>query len=381
LPNPYLNVGEEALGCTIFAYRLMSDTVAGSAFGQPVRSGAGSERSRQPVFVMGCHRSGTNFLYDTLLSAGGFAVYRGYLPVYKILIPRFGHPSDPRNRTRIVDAWMRSKGFARTDLDPAHLSSRLMAESHTGGDFIRIVMDEVARQQGVKRWAVYDPDDVLHIPRIKADLPDALFVHIIRDGRDIALSLMKMGEFRPFPWSRKPRGLLETALYWEWMVRTGRRHGRQIPADYIEVHYEDLVNDPRRTLATLGEFLDHDLDYNRIQSTGLGRLSESNSSFLDEANQTRRNPVNRWKERLSDQEITELEALVGPSLEESGYQLTTVAQRRVGLLHRWLAAAYPRFLDAKLWLRLHTPVGRFANLSALELSPSGQKNDPDSAIG
>ena len=333
------------------------------------------ERNRRPVFVMGCHRSGTNLLYDTLLSAGGFAVYRGYLPIYKILIPRFGPLSNPTNRRKIIDAWMRSKGFARTGLDGSDLSTKLMAECRTGGDFIRIVMDEMAQEQGVQRWAVYDPDDVLHVPRIKADLPDALFIHIIRDGRDIALSLRKMGEYRPFPWSRRPRGLLETALYWNWMVDTGRRHGKQIPADYIEIHYEDLVTDPLRTLATLGQFLDHDLNYERIQNASLGRLRESNSSFRDEANRTRLKPVNRWKERLSGLEVAELEAVVGTGLEESGYPLTSpIEKRRLSLRQRWLAAAYPRFLDAKLWLKLNTLVGRFANLSALELSPAPRLN-------
>lgn len=351
----------------------MSDTAAASASGPEARN-AGSERGRRPVFVMGCHRSGTNLLYDTLLSAGGFAVYRGYLPIHKMLIPRFGHPRNRLNRTRIVDTWMRSKGFARSGLNATELSSKLMADCRTGGDFLRIVMDAIAHQQGVNRWAVYDADNVLYALTIKADLPDALFVHIIRDGRDVALSLMKMGEFRPFPWSRQPRGLLETALYWEWMVRSGRRHGQQIPGDYIEIHYEDLVDDPSRTLATLGQFLDHDLDYHRIQNTGLGRLRESNSSFRDEARQTLATPVNRWKERLSDHEIADLEALVGAGLQESGYQLTTTPEkRRLSLLHRGLAIAYPFFLDAKVWLRMHTPVGRFANLSALELSPPGNQ--------
>ncbi len=117
---------------------------------------------------------------------------------------------------------MQSKGFARSGLQAGPLSTKLLAESRNGGDFMRIVMDEVAQSQGVQRWAVYDPDSVLHVPRIKRDIPNALFVHIVRDGRDIALSLMKMGEFRPFPWSRKSRGLLETALYWEWMVQNGQ---------------------------------------------------------------------------------------------------------------------------------------------------------------
>src|SRR3989442_1426437 len=80
-----------------------------------------------------------------------------------------------------------------------------------------------------------------------------------------------MEGFRPLPWDRGSRSLLATALCWEWMVRKGRQFGSHIPGDYIEVHYEDLVRNPTNTLATLGEFLQHDLDYDRIQNT-VGRL-------------------------------------------------------------------------------------------------------------
>src|SRR5438552_16763822 len=125
-------------------------------------------------------------------------------------------------------------------------------------------MDNIAENQRVDRWAVYDPDNVLYIPRIKADIPKALFVHIVRDGRDIALSLKKMGGFRPFPWDRENRSLSETALYWQWVVRKGRKYGREIPLDYAEVHYEELIRDPRTVLAKLSQFLNHDLDYDRI---------------------------------------------------------------------------------------------------------------------
>ncbi len=180
------------------------------------------DRSRRPVFVMGCHRSGTNLLYDTLLSAGGFAVYRGYLPVYKMLIPYFGPLDRLENRTRMVDTWLRSKGYRRSGLVARDIKARLLSDCRTGGDFIRIVMDEVARAQNAQRWALYDPDNVLYLPRVKADIPEALFIHIIRDGRDIALSLKKMEGFRPFPWHRKAASLEATALYWDWMVEKGR---------------------------------------------------------------------------------------------------------------------------------------------------------------
>jgi hypothetical protein len=325
------------------------------------------ERKTCPVFVVGCHRSGTNLLYDTLLSAGGFAVYRGYLPVYKMLIPRFGNLAKRNNRSKMVQEWVRSKGFRRSGLDAKHLTARVLDECRSGADFIRIVMNEIARSQNVCRWVLYDPDNLLYIPRIKADIPEALFIHIIRDGRDVALSLNKMAGFKPLPWNRKAEGLLPTALYWEWMVHKGRQHGLRVPADYIEVRYEELVSDPRATLRKLEKFLDHDLDYDRIQNVSLGRLLEPNSSFLEEDDQ--HSPVNRWKEKLSSREIASVEGMVGEYLEELGYALCLPGGvPKAGLKGKFMRAFYFSLLNSKLWLKTRTPAGRLANLEALELS-------------
>ena len=328
-----------------------------------------NDRKHAPVFVMGCHRSGTNLLYDMLLSSGGFAIYRGYLPIYKILIPRFGSMSSRSHREKILETFLRSKGFRRTGLDAEPLSTRILNECRNGGDFIRVVMDAVAGSQQAARWAVYDPDNVLRVEHVKRDIPNALFVHIIRDGRDIALSLKKMGGFTPLPWDRgQTESLVATSLYWEWMVRKGRADGRKFPADYIEIRYEDLITNPRETLARLGGFIDHDLDYDRIQRAGLGRLSETNSSFREEGTQEKLHPLGRWKERMAHADVAAIEATVGGCLRENGYELSLpAAELRCGLRHSWMRAMYPAFLDSKLWLKWHTPVGRFANMSVLEL--------------
>src|SRR5678816_4541265 len=129
---------------------------------------------------MGCHRSGTNLLYDNLLSAGGFALYRGYLPIYKMLIPRFGTLAEPENRKRAIETWLRSKGFRRTGLNPQAHAQKLFENCRNGGDFIRLTMDDVARQQGARRWAVYDPDNVLYVPKIKKDMS---LIHIFEPTR------------------------------------------------------------------------------------------------------------------------------------------------------------------------------------------------------
>jgi hypothetical protein len=326
---------------------------------------------------MGCHRSGTNLLYDMLLSSGGFAIYRGLLPVYETLIPRFGSLKNPKNRGKLLRTWLRSKGFRRTGLDADELSALILKNCQSGGDFIRLVMDAVARSQGVTRWAAYDPDSILHMKRLKKSIPNALFLHIIRDGRDIALSLKKMGGFTPLPWDRsESRSLVATALYWEWMVRSGRERGREFPSDYMEVHYEDLVTKPQETLQKLGAFLDHDLDYDRIRSAGLGRLSESNSSFREEAGKEKITPLGRWKERLARADVAGIEAAVGHCLEQTGYALSLPdAERQAGMREWGKRALYQSYLSTKLWLKMNTPAGRLADLSALEL-----EDEPAAAV-
>jgi hypothetical protein len=318
---------------------------------------------------MGCHRSGTNLLYDMLLSSGGFAIHRGYLPVYKKLIPRYGSMKIRANREQILATWRRSKGFRRVDLDAEQLSTRILNDCRTGGDFIRTVMDSLAESQHVQRWALYDPDNVMHVEQVKRDIPNAIFLHIIRDGRDIALSLKKMGGFTPLPWDRSQTdSLVATSLYWEWMISQGRARGSKFPADYIEIRYEDLVTSPRETLRKLGAFIDQDLDYDRIQHAGLGRLSETNSSFREEGTKDMINPLGRWKERLAHADVAAIEATVGECLRENGYELSLpAAERRRSVRQSWMRAVYPVFLDGKLWLKVHTPFGRLANLDVLEL--------------
>ena len=307
----------------------MTDPKMASTLAHPAKPLA-SARSRAPVFVMGCHRSGTNLLYDTLLSAGGFAIFRGYLPVYKILIPRFGSLRRRRNREQLLQLWLQSESFRRSGLSRDYVAERVLNHCKSGGDFIRITMDEIARQQNAPRWALYDPDAVLYVTKIRGEIPNALFIHIIRDGRDVALSLQKMQGFRPFPWNRKQLGLAATSLYWSWMVKSGREEGMRIPLDYLELHYEELAWNPTTAIRKLSEFIDQDLSYDRIQQTALGRVSQRNSSFRDEP--TSSETIGRWKERLSAEQIASIESVVGDTLQEFGYALKQTVWRQRALL-------------------------------------------------
>src|SRR6266581_8381941 len=204
-------------------------------------------RKEAPVFVLGCVRSGTTLLYHMLLSAGGFAVYRAESNAINLLEPRFGDLSTRRNKEKLMEAWLNSKLFRVSGLDAESIRAKVIAECKNGGDFLRIVMGEVARSQNVGRWADCTPEHLLYLGRIKQTIPNALIVHIIRDGRDVALSMEKGNWIRPITRQAK-QGLAVAGLYWEWIVSKGRRDGRKLGGDYTEVRFEELVADPPRVL-------------------------------------------------------------------------------------------------------------------------------------
>jgi hypothetical protein len=327
-------------------------------------------RKNQPVFVIGCHRSGTALLYDSLLSAGGFPLYHAAPFLHSTLLPMSGDPSVPRNRERMMQIWLRSKPFRRTGLDPAEHGSRILKECKNGGDFLRITLGELARLAGVPRWASYDIDNIMHMAEVKREVSDALFVHVVRDGRDVAVSMKKQHGADRLWWAQE-RALYAWALLWRWTVRKGRRCGTKFPDDYLEVSYEDLVREPETTLRAVGEFLDHDLDYGRIQKNSVGRVAAPNTVWTEESSAETFHSIGRWKNKLSPSEIGALEALIGDGLEEFGYCLSAERRGSAPFDSRLalMRIFYPRYFDTKLFVKSKTVLGRLlVNGDRLELT-------------
>jgi len=319
---------------------------------------------KRPVFVLGSPRSGTTLLYHMLLSAGGFAVYRSESKVFDLIAPRFGNLQSARNKQKMLDLWFQTRMFDASALDRDEFRQEILHECNSAGDFLRIFMERIATAQNVDRWAECTPEHLQYLPWIKRELPDALIIHIIRDGRDVALSLHKQGWVKTFPWDRN-NSLLAAGLFWEWLVGKGRQSGSALGADYLEVRYEDLLQDPRATLANLGRFIDHNLDYDRIQRTAIGSVSEPNTSFTNEYRDGAFSPVGRWRSSFSSDQLAAFETLIGPCLKELNYPLTPDLPRVSNLkaLNR-TRSLYRMFWDLKLAMKVNTPLGRVSMRTA-----------------
>lgn len=340
--------------------------VAATAVSTPSPS-EGALRSKAPVFVVGSPRSGNNFLYHALLSSGGFVLYRAATQVYNILQPKFGKFNALRNRRKMLKEWLASPYFERTGLDARLIEQEILQRCKSGGDFLRIVMGAMQRRQSAARWANLSVEELLYMPQMKREIPDALFIHTVRDGRDAALSLGKKGYVPRLPWDRG-KDWWRAAFYWDWIVNRCRAFGQAMPGDYLEVHYEDLVSNPQESLRKIGGFIDHDLDYDRIQKAAVGTVGDPNTSFTaGSAEGAKRdfNPIGRWRQGYSARELARLESVIGGSLRAFGYALEAhepASTHRTSLQK----SLYDAYFESRFLLKAETPIGRwFVDASSL----------------
>src|SRR5271165_6384873 len=78
---------------------------------------AGVSRSKAPVFVVGCPRSGTTFLFDALCSSGVFPVFDQESHVFGGLVTRVGSLSHSKNREELFERWTQSSYFKPVGID------------------------------------------------------------------------------------------------------------------------------------------------------------------------------------------------------------------------------------------------------------------------
>jgi hypothetical protein len=123
-------------------------------------------------------------------------------------------------------------------------------------------------------------------------------------------------------------------------------------------------------LSQLGEFIEHDLDYDRIQREAIGSVREPNTSFAA-ASRESFDPVARWRTKMSPAQASDFEALVGNLLEELGYPLVSEGQRKATWRASRLRRTYLAMFEAKHRAKA-TPLGRLVNLDPLEFEPKSE---------
>jgi Sulfotransferase family len=271
-----------------------------------------------PVIV-GVGRSGTTLLRFMLDAHPELAIppETGFLPHARALR---GQEGDHREELHALLTGFHTWRFMGVSSEDLRRELDGM-EPFDVADGVRSFYRLYAARYGKARYGDKTPDYTLNIAEIDDLLPEARFIHVIRDGRDVALSVREQA-FSP------GKDMQTLARYWADRLRTARRQGAQA-RHYTEVRFEDLVREPEQTLREVCAFIDlpHDPAMARYPVSASQRLRQLGFSadgvgspleLTAQPPQPSRAFAWRTAMEASERQIFESEA--GDLLEELGYE-------------------------------------------------------------
>lgn len=263
----------------------------------------------QFVFIGGCPRSGTTLLGSMLGNLDGCVA-----------------TPESQFKTRLIRAAARHKSL------PAYMATRMRSNFRIGnwsiprerllqlqGDdcesYFTALLQAFGERHGqtVDTWIDHTPNNLRYAEQMIAAFPGVRFVHIVRDGRANAASIL------PLDWG--PNDIIRAARWWRRKTSDGLIASRRWPQRVYRVRYEELVREPAPTCQALCTWLGltyrPDMhtgtrmevpEYTRNQHALVGRPPDPSS-------------IDRWQSSLSTTEIRIFEWYARDLLEELGYAL------------------------------------------------------------
>jgi hypothetical protein len=271
-----------------------------------------------PFFIVGSSRSGSTLLRLMLASHSRIAIpsETWYLTP---LIEKF--PFDRLLReneiNQAISVMTNHYTWPDMGLDAAEMRCRVANLSEIRlRDLVEIVYRWHMEVEGKWRWGDKTPAYIEIVPPLAAMFADAKFIHLIRDGRDVAKSFQRQGWHGPW--------MHGYTREWLRAVELDMKLGKTpLNKRILRVLYEDLVLHPEATLRRICAFIDEQFEDRMLQwqrkadnavpvrekkfHSGLGKdLSPSD--------------VSRWKREMTSREIFVAEALIGTQLSHFGYE-------------------------------------------------------------
>lgn len=281
--------------------------------------------------IFGIQRSGTSLLRAMLDSHPDLAVpYETHF--WQRFLKIAGDTRGERaSRQKFLNSITKVFTWDDFGLDREEFSRQLLTvEPFTLAAGVRVFYNSYAARFSKPRCGDKTPSYMNIFPDISLILPEARFIHLIRDGRDVAVSLRDL-------WFGPGNDIEKQAMHWKANILQARHFGEQTEK-YMELPYENLVNDPKGSLEKVCEFID--LPYDEAMETYYvsvsSRMSEIND-WKDGRRTTTREEIHsihtelqspphtgrigRWKEELSPKDRGIYENIAGNLLRELGYEL------------------------------------------------------------
>lgn len=268
-----------------------------------------------PVFIGGCSRSGTTLL-AAMLGSGPGAITVPEAEFKWNAVKRRG--ADTRMRLgSLFDFLERDPKFAYWGLTLPLLSPAERAAPADLADVLARLAAAYASADGkpaATRWVDHTPGNIRYLATLAGLYPDAKLVHIVRDGRAVAASVI--------PLDFGPNTVAEAADYWASQAALGLAATKHFDDGRVMmVRFEDLLEHPRETLRAVCEHVGiryndamvHERDY-RVQA-----YTAEQHSLVARPPDPRR--ATAWRAALTRRDVEIFEARTGELLAYLGYAM------------------------------------------------------------
>ncbi len=287
------------------------------------------------------------------------------IPDESYFIPQLAHRHGGRpDVDEFVEDLRRLKTLGEWQLPVAAVRERLRPGMATG-EAIGAIFATYAAEHGKTRWGEKTPLYMQYLGLLQRLFPDAVFVHLIRDGRDAATSFLAMPEGVVTRAWAHPRSVADFACQWDTEVRAARALGGRLgPQRYLEVRYESLVGDPADELRRICGFAGLPFEPSMLDYPGAVDVSRK-----PHQQSLKRPPtagLRDWRSELSREDALAFEAVAGDLLASLRYELLEPGRSRPlgaaarvaryrALTAAWRASGYA-LQRSPLWRRRHPRV-------------------------
>ncbi len=286
-----------------------------------------------PVFVVGFQRSGTTLLRMMLNAHPEIAIPHDsgefWFDCRDKATTEYRGLRDHAEVRRMVDALLaepRIKAW-QTELPRAQLQADPLPSDYPG--VMRRFHEVFAQQQGKRMWGDKNTGTLVALDVLNREFPECRIVHLLRDGRDCALSHMSKEYVYGY------ENVLRAAIEWREQTTLCRKMGAMLPPSrYLEIRYEDLILTPEPTLRNVCAFLGvpyapQMLEYHAHVSENVPAEKRGLWPLLDKPPVA--SNVFKWKTGMTAVDRAVFERNAGVLLNELGYE-TLAGPNRTGRL-------------------------------------------------
>jgi hypothetical protein len=310
-----------------------------------------------PLLLLGVRRSGTTLLRVMLDRHSQLAV-----PDESYFVPQLADRHLRRvDADDFVDDLRRLATLADWDVPLDRVRARLR-DGMPVGEAIGTVYDVYAEQRGKPRWGDKTPMYMQNLRLLRRLFPDALYVHLIRDGRDAALSFLAMPAGIMTETWMQPRTPAGFACQWRTEVAAARRFGRRVGSRYLEVRYEELAADPGAVLRRICEFAG--LEYEPAMLEYAGNVDVADKPHQQRLLQPPTKGLRDWRTQMSSRDAAAFERVAGDLLRDLGYETSSARDASGRAQLAWYEARAVAWRGASfalrrsfLWRRRHPVLG------------------------